>query len=76
MAVSYPAYLVKKYFVHVVVPPCCVNASFITCSSLPLGLSPLLVSSQQLIGNLGHLHVLDPCRNIAFFLIKDLLNDG
>jgi hypothetical protein len=76
MAVSCPAYLVNRCFVHVVFPPCYVHASFITCSSLPLGLSPLLVSSKQLIGNLGHLHVLYPRRNIAFFLIKDLLNDG
>lgn len=45
-------------------------------SSLLLSFSPLLVSTQQLVSNLRHLHVLDSSGNIAFFLIEDLLGNG
>lgn len=52
--------------------------SFVTTpSNLPLNLPLLLIrSTQQLIRYLGHLHILDSLRNLCFFLVKHLLDDG
>jgi hypothetical protein len=72
----YTAFPATKLFPRLPVLPCDVHASSFTRSSLPLNLSPLLVSTQQLVRNLRHLHVLNPLGNITLFLIKDLLNDG
>jgi hypothetical protein len=57
-------------------PPTSIHRISAPSSSLTLSLSPLLVGTQQFVRNLRHLHVLHSSRNIAFFLIKDLLNDG
>jgi hypothetical protein len=68
---------VTESFVHVfVLSQASIRCSSRRDSSLPLGLSPLLVSTQQLVGNLWHLHVLNSSGDIAFFLVKDLLDNG
>ena len=53
-----------------------ISSSSTIGSNLPLNLPPLLISTQQLIRNLRHLHILHALRNTPFLLIKDLLNNS